>query len=54
MDRTFILGAGLTALGVGGYVGGLVVSYPGRGFSITAVMVGITLAAIGDHRRVGA
>lgn len=51
MDRTFIVGAGLTVLGVCGYAGGVFVAYPGRGFSVTAIMVGITLAAIGNHRR---
>jgi len=54
MDRTFILGAGLTLGGVCGYVGGVLVTYPGRAVSLTAIMVGITLAAIGDHRRAGA
>jgi hypothetical protein len=52
MDRTFIVGFLLLVLGVCGYVGGVFVAYPGRGFSVTAVMVGITLAAIGNHRRV--
>jgi hypothetical protein len=46
MDRTFIVGAGLTAVGVCG----VVVVYPGRGFSLTAIMVGTTLAAIGEGR----
>jgi len=54
MDRTFMVGAGLTVAGVCGYVGGVVVAYPGRAFSLTAIMVGITLAAIGDHRGAGA
>jgi hypothetical protein len=53
MDRTFTIGAGLTAAGVCGYVVGLLVTYPGRAFSLTAIMVGITLAAIGDHRGAG-
>ena len=50
MDRTFTVGAGLTVVGVCGYAGGVFVAYPGRALSLTAVMVGITLAAIGDHR----
>lgn len=54
MNRTFIAGAGLSLVGVGGYAVGVLVAYPGRSFSLTAVMVGITLAAIGDHRRAGA
>jgi len=36
--------------GVCGYVVGTLVTYPGRAFSLTAVMIGITLAAIRDHR----
>jgi hypothetical protein len=50
MDRTFMIGGSLAVLGVCGYAVGVFVPYPGRGFSLTAVMVGITLAAIGDHR----
>ncbi|WP_338738424.1 hypothetical protein [Haloplanus salilacus] len=50
MDRRFLVGVGLTAAGVCGYVVGTVVPYPGRAFSLTAVMLGITLAAIGDRR----
>jgi hypothetical protein len=49
MDRTFLAGAGLTGVGLCGYVAGTVVSYPGRAFSLTALMVGITLAAVGDR-----
>ncbi|GAB3322060.1 MULTISPECIES: hypothetical protein [Haloplanus] len=51
MDRAFLVGVALSAVGVCGYVAGLVVAYPGRAFSITAVMVGITLVAVGDGRR---
>jgi hypothetical protein len=54
MDRTFIVGAVLSVAGVCGYVGGVLVAYPGRAFSLTAIMVGITLAAIGDGRGTGA
>jgi len=49
MDRAFLVGAALSAVGVCGYLAGLVVAYPGRAFSITAVMVGITLVAVGDR-----
>ena len=52
MDRRFLIGAVLTGLGVCGYAVGTVVAYPGRAFSLTAVMLGITLAAIGKRRRV--
>ncbi|WP_251343004.1 hypothetical protein [Haloplanus halophilus] len=50
MDRTFPAGAVLSVAGICGYLTGVVVAYPGRAFSLTAIMVGITLAAIGDRR----
>lgn len=45
------VGALLTVGGVVGYVAGVVATYPGRAFSVTAVMVGITLLAIGNALR---
>lgn len=50
-----VLGAGLslTALGLLGYLAGILAPYPGRAFSVTAVMVGITLALVGTHRSDG-
>ena len=47
MKREFVLGAVLSAVGVAGYVAGIYVAYPGRALSLTAVMIGITLLAIG-------
>lgn len=47
MNRVRSGGIALAALGIGGYVAGVVVAYPGRAFSITALMVGITLIAVG-------
>lgn len=41
------LGAALSVAGVSGYALGIWVAYPGRSFSVTALMVGITLVAIG-------
>lgn len=41
-------GAVLTVAGVAGYLAGLAAPYPGRAFSVTGVMVGITLLAIGS------
>lgn len=38
----------MTAVGVGGYVAGTLAAFPGRAFSVTLVMVGITLLAIGN------
>lgn len=48
MNRTRAAGLALTAGGVAGYLAGLVTPYPGRAFSVTAVIVGITLASLGS------
>lgn len=50
MERTLAAGGALTAVGIGGYLLGIRVSYPGRAFSVTAVMIGITLLAIAADR----
>ncbi|MFB6101254.1 MAG: hypothetical protein ABEJ73_01665 [Haloplanus sp.] len=50
MDRTVLVGASVAGVGLCGYVAGTVVVYPGRAFSLTALMVGITLVAVGDGR----
>jgi len=47
MDTAFLAGVGLTGLGLAGYVAGTAGGYPGRAFSVTAVMVGVTLLAVG-------
>ena len=47
MNRIFAIGAALTALGVAGYTLGIVSAYPGRAFSVTAVMVGVATLAVG-------
>lgn len=44
----FTVGGALTVVGAAGYVAGTQAVYPGRAFSVTAVMVGITLLAIGN------
>lgn len=49
MDRLRLAGLLCTAAGVGAYAVGTAVSYPGRAFSLTAVMVGTTLLAIGNR-----
>ncbi|AGB30666.1 hypothetical protein C488_10413 [Natrinema pellirubrum DSM 15624] len=46
MNRVRLAGIGLIAVGVVGYVVGVSVAYAGRAFSLTAVMIGITLVAI--------
>ncbi len=48
MNRTYASGLGLTVLGLVGYLIGISTPYPGRAFSITGVMVGITLLAIAN------
>ncbi|GGN19778.1 hypothetical protein [Halarchaeum nitratireducens] len=53
MDRIAGVGLALSALGALGYVAGVLYAYPGRAFTITAVMVGITLCAISEGRLVG-
>ena len=47
MDSTRLAGLVLTALALVGYVVGVVAPYPGRSISLTGVMVGLTLAAVG-------
>ena len=47
MNTALAVGIVLTAAGVAGYLVGLAVAYPGRAFSVTGVMVGVTLVAIG-------
>lgn len=47
MNRTRSAGVVLTAAGVAGYLAGVATPYPGRAFTVTAVIVGITLASIG-------
>ena len=46
MNRLVVAGTLLIALGVVGYAAGVFVAFPGRSFSVTAVMIGITLVAI--------
>jgi hypothetical protein len=47
MNRTLGGGIAVTVLGLVGYAVGVWTPYPGRSFSVTAVMVGLTLVAIG-------
>jgi len=46
MNRTRVAAAALTLLALAGYAAGTVASYPGRAFTVTGVMVGITLLAV--------
>lgn len=47
MKRILAAGIILTGVGVVGYVGGVFVAYEGRAFSVTALMLGISLLAVG-------
>lgn len=53
MNRSLAAGIVLTAVGLAGYGAGAVVAYPGRSFSLTLLMVGITLALVGRHGEAG-
>jgi hypothetical protein len=46
-------GVGLIAAGTVGYALGLVVAYPGRAFTLTALMVGICLVVLQGSNRGG-
>ena len=46
MVRETLLGLGLITVGFVGYVVGIYVAYPGRAFSLTALMVGLTVITI--------
>jgi len=48
VSRPVLTGVLLTAVGLAGYVLGVVREYPGRAFTVTVVMVAITLLVIGD------
>ncbi|WP_181686747.1 hypothetical protein [Halorhabdus salina] len=44
--RLLTVGIVFSVLGLGAYLAGLFVAYPGRSFSLTGVMTGLTLLAI--------
>jgi len=47
MNTAFAAGGVLTVAGIAGYAVGVTVPYPGRAFSVTSVMVGVTLLGVG-------
>lgn len=53
MNRFVLSGALLAVAGLVGYVVGVQVPYPGRAFSLTAIMVGVSLLALGGWTRGG-
>ena len=50
MNTVLLIGMLLTGVGIIGYVIGISMAFPGRAFSVTAVMVGLTLVAIGRSK----
>lgn len=48
MNRTLAAGCLLTGGGLVGYGVGVVAPYPGRAFSLTSIIVGATLIAVGS------
>ena len=52
MVRGTLLGGGLFLAGLLGYITGIYFEYPGRAFSVTAIMVGIALVAIAQQSTV--
>ena len=50
MNRSMATGIVLTVLGVVAYGVGTSVEYPGRAFSLTLLMVGITLVLVGRNQ----
>jgi hypothetical protein len=49
MNWTLTVGLVLTAGGLIGYLVGTAHPYPGRAFSVTAVMIGVTIVAVGGN-----
>jgi hypothetical protein len=49
MERVRAIGLGLALLSLAGYLVGVLATYPGRAFSITGLMVGLTLYAVGGR-----
>lgn len=47
MNGSLALGVALIVGGIVGYAAGIATPYPGRAFSVTAVMVGLTLLVVG-------
>ncbi|MFB6217596.1 MAG: hypothetical protein ABEH77_00195 [Halobacteriaceae archaeon] len=48
MNPALAAGVLLTVAGLVGYAAGVAAPFPGRAFAVTAVMVGVTLAAMRD------
>jgi len=51
MNAPFAVGAALTVVGVAAYVVGVARPFPGRSFSVAAVMIGVSLLAVSGRER---
>jgi hypothetical protein len=51
MNSLQTAGVVLTLAGVAGYAVGVLAPYPGRGFSVAGVMVGVTFLSLGGVAR---
>lgn len=50
MVQKYTAGLVLTGIGLVGYVAGIQFQYPGRAFTITAIIVGITLLSMPKYQ----
>jgi hypothetical protein len=49
MDRVRVVGVVTSLAALVGYVVGVYAPYPGRGLTVTGLMVGLTLWAVGER-----
>jgi hypothetical protein len=49
MERVRAIGGGIALLSIAGYLVGVLAPYPGRSFTITGLMAGLTLYAVGGR-----
>lgn len=47
MNRTLAAGCLLSVGGLAAYLVGVTTPYPGRAYSVTAIMIGVSLLAVG-------
>jgi hypothetical protein len=51
MQALALVGLLISAVGVAGYLVGIADPYPGRAFSLTLLMIGVTLVLVGRGER---
>lgn len=49
MDRVRTIGSVMALAALVGYIVGIYAAYPGRGLTVTGLMVGLTLWAVGER-----